>query len=193
MELATLAPSRAGDARFAARFAGYLRQSASPGAALALLRYNTNVDSTAALAHVAAPALVLHRTHDRDVKIDEGRYIASRIAGARFVELPGADHWPFVGDRDALVAEVARFLERLPSMPRRAVRRMPRPPARPPALSTLTPRQREVLELVAQGRSNRDIARLLYRSEHTVHRHVANILGQLGVRTRAQAVALLAR
>src|SRR5262249_12496839 len=110
MELATLAPSRAGDAKFAGRFARDLRPSARPGAALALLRYNTNVDSTAALAHVAAPALVLHRTHDRDVKIDEGRYIASRIAGARFVELPGADHWPFVGDRDALVAEVARFL-----------------------------------------------------------------------------------
>jgi pimeloyl-ACP methyl ester carboxylesterase/DNA-binding CsgD family transcriptional regulator len=193
MEISTLVPSRANDPRFAARFASYARQSASPGAALALLRYNTEVDSTAALAHVAAPTLVLHRREDRDAKIAEGRYVASRIAGAQFVELEGKDHWPFVGDRDALLGAVARFLERLPSLPKRAVRRMPKAPRRPPALSTLTPRQREVLELLAQGRSNREIARTLYRSEHTVHRHVANILGQLGVRTRAQAVALLVR
>ena len=73
MELATLTPSRANDDRFVTRFASYLRLSASPGAALALLRYNTDVDSRAALAHVAAPALVLHRSGDRDAKIDEGR------------------------------------------------------------------------------------------------------------------------
>jgi DNA-binding CsgD family transcriptional regulator len=148
---------------------------------------------TGVLAHVAAPALVLHRTDDRDAKVDEGRYIARHIAGARFIELPGADHWPFVGDSGALLDEVSRFLDQLPSLPRRVVRRMSRQPPRPPALSTLTPRQREVLELLAQGRSNREIARLLYRSEHTIHRHVANILGQLGVKTRTQAAALLVR
>lgn len=193
MELSTLTPSRADDARFAVRLAAYLRQSASPGGALALLRYNTDVDITDALAHVAAPTLVLHRAGDRGAKIEEGRYLAKSIPGAQFVELQGADHWPFVGDPGAILAEVRAFLERLPSLPRRAVRRMPRLPRRPPVLATLTPRQREVLELVAQGRSNREIARLLYRSEHTVHRHVANILDQLGVKTRAQAAALVTR
>ena len=193
MDLSTLAPSRAKDRRFVARFAAYLRQSASPGGAVALLRYNSDVDVTSALAHVAAPALVLHRRDDRDAKLDEGRYLARHIAGAELVELPGADHWPFVGDAGAIIAHVHRFLERLPSLPRRAVRRMPRPPRRPPVLTTLTPRQREVLELLAQGRSNREIARLLYRSEHTIHRHVANILGELGVKTRAQAAALVTR
>ena len=193
MELDTLTPSRANDGRFAMRFASYLRQSASPGAAAALLRYNTDVDSRAALAHVAAPALVLHRTGDRDAKIDEGRFIARHIAGAQFVELPGADHWPFVGDSVALLGEVHRFLERLPSLPRRQARRMPRPPRKPPLTSTLTSRQRQILEMLAQGRSNREIAQALTRSEHTVHRHVANILAQLGVRTRAQAVAMLVR
>jgi DNA-binding CsgD family transcriptional regulator len=193
MDLSTLAPSRAGDRRFVARFAGYLRQSASPGGALALLRYNTDVDVTAALPHVAAPALVLHRKADRDAKLDEGRYLARHISGAELVELEGADHWPFVGDAAALLAEVRRFLQRLPSLPRRPVRRMAKPPRRPPVLATLTRRQREVLELLAQGRSNRQIASLLYRSEHTIHRHVANILEQLGVRTRAQAAAVLSR
>ena len=70
---------------------------------------------------------------------------------------------------------------------------MPKPPRRPPVMSTLTSRQRQILELLAQGRSNREIAQALARSEHTVHRHVANILAQLGVRTRAQAVAILVR
>jgi len=193
MELATLTPSRANDDRFVTRFASYLRLSASPGAALALLRYNTDVDSRAALAHVAAPALVLHRSGDRDAKIDEGRFIARQIAGAQFVELPGADHWPFVGDSVALLGEVRRFIERLPSLPRRTARRMPKPPRKPPVTSTLTSRQRQILEMLAQGRSNREIAQALARSEHTVHRHVANILAQLGVRTRAQAVAMLVR
>jgi pimeloyl-ACP methyl ester carboxylesterase/DNA-binding CsgD family transcriptional regulator len=192
MELSTLTPSRVNDRRFAVRLATYLRQSASPGGALALLRYNTDVDVTGALAHVAVPTLVLHRKDDRAAKIDESRYIARKI-GAPIVELPGADHWPFVGDASAILGEVRAFLERLPSLPRHVPRRLPRPPRRPPVLATLTPRQREVLELIAQGRSNREIARLLYRSEHTVHRHVANILDQLGVTTRAQAAALITR
>jgi pimeloyl-ACP methyl ester carboxylesterase/DNA-binding CsgD family transcriptional regulator len=193
MDLTTLAGSRANDARFVARFASYLRQAASPGGAMALLRYNTDVDVTGVLAHVAAPALVLHRKLDRDAKIDEGRYIAGRIPGARFVEMEGADHWPFVGDPAAILGEVRKFLGELPSLRRRPVRRLPRPPRKPPVLTTLSPRQREILELLAQGRSNREIAQLLYRSEHTIHRHVANIFGQLGVKTRAQAAALLTR
>ena len=193
MELLTLTPSRASDRRFAARLATYLRQSASPGGALALLRYNADVDVTGALTHVAAPTLVLHRQADRAAKIDEGRHLARNISGAELVELPGADHWPFVGDASAILAEVRAFLDRLPSLPRRPVRRLPRPPRRLPVLTTLTPRQREILELVAEGRSNREIARLLHRSEHTVHRHVANILEQLGAKTRAQAAALITR
>jgi pimeloyl-ACP methyl ester carboxylesterase/DNA-binding CsgD family transcriptional regulator len=193
MDLSTLAPSRKTDRRFVTRFASYLRQAASPGAAVSLLKYNREVDSTPALAHVAAPTLVLHRAGDRAAKIDEGRYLAGHIAGAQFVEMAGADHWPFVGDVAALLAEVRRFLDRLPSLRRRPVRRMPKPPRQPPALSTLTSRQRQILELLAQGRSNKEIARILTRSEHTVHRHVANILAQLGVRTRAQAVAMIVR
>jgi pimeloyl-ACP methyl ester carboxylesterase/DNA-binding CsgD family transcriptional regulator len=193
MDISTLCSSRAGDARFAARFASYLRQSASPGAALALLRYNTEVDSVPAMAHVAAPALVLHRALDRDAKIAEGRFIAAKIAGARFVELPGADHWCFTGETAPLLDEALKFIGELPSISRRPARRMPRPPRKPPALATLTARQRQILELLAQGHSNREIAGMLFRSEHTVHRHVANILDQLAVKSRAQAVSLLMR
>ena len=65
------------------------------------------------------------------------------------------------------------------------------PPGAEPgeAVTVLTPREREVLKLVAQGHSNRDIAQRLVLSEHTVHRHLANILRKLELTSRAAAAA----
>ena len=57
------------------------------------------------------------------------------------------------------------------------------------AATVLTPRERDVLKLVAQGLSNSDIARRLVLSEHTVHRHLANILRKLDLSSRAAAAA----
>jgi LuxR family transcriptional regulator, maltose regulon positive regulatory protein len=57
------------------------------------------------------------------------------------------------------------------------------------AASVLTPRELDVLELVAQGLSNQDIAQRLVVSEHTIHRHLANILRKLGLSSRAAAAA----
>ncbi len=90
--------------------ARYLRRSASPGAAAALLRMNTQIDVRHVLPTVSVPALVLHRTHDRDVDVEEGRWIASQIPGARFVELPGDAHLPWLGDSDRLLVEIEEFL-----------------------------------------------------------------------------------
>src|SRR5262249_58673444 len=59
---------------------------------------------------VRVPTLVLHRTGDRCLLVEEGRYVASLVPDARFVELPGDDHLPFVGDQDALIDEIERFL-----------------------------------------------------------------------------------
>jgi class 3 adenylate cyclase len=85
------------------------RASASPGAAKALVLMNSQIDVRSALSSIAVPTLVLHRTGDRDSRCDEGRYIAERISGARFVELEGDDHAPFV-DPDQIVDEVEQFL-----------------------------------------------------------------------------------
>ncbi len=63
------------------------------------------------------PTLVLHRTGDRCLRVEEGRYVASLIPGARFVELPGDDHLPFVGDQDAILDEIERFLAELARRP----------------------------------------------------------------------------
>jgi class 3 adenylate cyclase len=108
MDLGELAPSA--DGAFKRRLATYLRRSASPGAAVALLRMNTDIDTRPVLPTIRVPTLVLHRAGDLDSHIDEGRWIASQIPGARFVELPGVDHLPWVGDQDAVLDEVQEFL-----------------------------------------------------------------------------------
>ncbi len=104
------APSRASDPVFRQWWATYLRMGASPGAALTLTQMNAEIDVRHVLPAVRVPTLVLHRTEDRCFSVEEGRYIASQIPGATFAELPGADHLPFVGDQDALLDEVERFL-----------------------------------------------------------------------------------
>lgn len=110
VEIETLAPSAAHDERFRKWWATYLRLSASPKAAVALGRMNTQIDIRHVLPTICVPALVLHRRGDLDSNVEEGRYIAARISGAKFVELPGRDHLPFVGDVDLILDEVEEFL-----------------------------------------------------------------------------------
>jgi pimeloyl-ACP methyl ester carboxylesterase len=104
------APSLKDDAQFREWWATYLRSGASPGAALALTQMNAEIDVRHVLPSISVPSLVIHRAGDLCLKVEEGRYVASRIPGARFVELPGEDHLPFVGDQDAILDEVERFL-----------------------------------------------------------------------------------
>jgi pimeloyl-ACP methyl ester carboxylesterase len=105
------APSVASDPDFRRWWATYLRMSASPGAAVALTRMNAQADIRGLLPEIRVPALVVHRSGDRCLQVEEGRYVASLLPGARFLELPGIDHLPFVGDQDAILDEVERFLE----------------------------------------------------------------------------------
>jgi pimeloyl-ACP methyl ester carboxylesterase/DNA-binding winged helix-turn-helix (wHTH) protein len=108
--LAERAPSMADDPAFREWWATYLRMGASPGAALALTQMNAEIDVRSVLPSIRVPTLILHRTGDLCLKVEEGRYVAERIPGARFVELPGVDHLPFVGDQDAILDEVEEFL-----------------------------------------------------------------------------------
>ncbi|MGH2619456.1 MAG: adenylate/guanylate cyclase domain-containing protein [Anaerolineales bacterium] len=110
MDLAHYVPSMTSDEAFIRRFATYCRRAASPGAAVALLRMNTKIDIRQVLPTIRVPTLVIHRTGDLDVNVEEGRWLAGRIAGARFVELPGDDHLPFVGDQGAILDEIQQFL-----------------------------------------------------------------------------------
>jgi len=108
MDLDMLAPSE--DEAFKQRLATYFRRSASPGAAVALMRMNTQIDVRHVLPVIQAPTLVLHWTGDIDVKVEEGRWVAERIPGARFVELPGDAHTLWAGDTDSIVDEVEQHL-----------------------------------------------------------------------------------
>jgi pimeloyl-ACP methyl ester carboxylesterase len=108
MDLEQLAPSE--DDAFKDRLATYFRRSASPGAAVALMRMNTQIDVRDVLPTIQAPTLVMHRTHDRDVKVEEGRWIAGQIPGAKFVELPGDSHTLWAGNTDEIVDEIEEFL-----------------------------------------------------------------------------------
>lgn len=110
------APSMASDPAFRAWWSSYLRMGASPGAALALTRMNAEIDIRGILPSIRVPTLVLHRTHDRCLNVEEGRYVAKRIPRARFVELPGDDHLPFVGDQEQLLREVERFIIEAPML-----------------------------------------------------------------------------
>ena len=104
------APSRVNDPRFRETWAKYLRMGASPAAVLELVRMNAEIDVRPILSTVRVPTLVLHRTGDRTSSVEGGRYLAERISGARFVELPGDDHLPWVGDAEAVLGEVEHFL-----------------------------------------------------------------------------------
>jgi class 3 adenylate cyclase len=110
MDLQTLAPSAAGDPVLMRRISTFFRRSASPGAAVALNRMNTQMDTRPVLPTISAPTLVLCRTDDREVSAEEDRWIAGQIPGAKYVELSGDDHIPWLGDSDALLDEVEEFL-----------------------------------------------------------------------------------
>lgn len=104
------APSRANDPAFRAWTGRYLRMSASPSAAAALHEMNSAADVRSVLGSVSVPTLLLYRENDTDVNIEEGRYIANAIPGARFVELPGADHLFWAGNTETMLAEIEEFV-----------------------------------------------------------------------------------
>jgi pimeloyl-ACP methyl ester carboxylesterase/DNA-binding winged helix-turn-helix (wHTH) protein/class 3 adenylate cyclase len=106
------APSRAGDSAFRDWWSSYLRMGASPAAAVALTRMNAAIDIRHILPTVRVPTLVVHRTGDRCLRVEEGRYVASLIPDSVLAELPGEDHLPFVGDQDAVLNEIEQFVSR---------------------------------------------------------------------------------
>ncbi|MDX8460443.1 alpha/beta fold hydrolase [Mesorhizobium humile] len=91
-------------------FAAYLRNSASPADAIALWRWGTEIDVRDILPAIHVPTLVLQRTGDRWVKPEEGRYLATHIEGARYVELAGRDHVIWGEDCDGLIDQIRDFV-----------------------------------------------------------------------------------
>ena len=78
--------------------------------ATTLMRMNTELDVRASLPSISAPTLVIHRTDDPLVGVEHGRYVAEHVPGARLVEFPGSDHWPWAGNADPILGEIEEFL-----------------------------------------------------------------------------------
>jgi pimeloyl-ACP methyl ester carboxylesterase/DNA-binding CsgD family transcriptional regulator len=170
------------DAQTRERFARLQRAAATADVAAATLETVYGTDVRALLPQVRAPALVVHRRHDRAMPFECGRELAALLPDARLVAVDGDLHPPWLGDSAAVLAAIRTFLD-------------VHQPADPPAAKdgVLTEREREILRLVAAGLSDAEIAEQLIVSAHTVHRHVANIRTKLGQPSRAAAVAHAAR
>ncbi|SDS40296.1 Pimeloyl-ACP methyl ester carboxylesterase [Formosa sp. Hel1_31_208] len=109
-ELRTLVPSLAHDNGFMHWLASYLRSGGSPKAALILHKQCTQIDVTAILGSIQVPTLLLFRKGDIEILVEEGRYIAERIANSKFVELEGEDHLFWTGDTYPILAEIQEFM-----------------------------------------------------------------------------------
>lgn len=160
------------------------RISATPENAAAMERAFYQIDVTELAQQVRVPTLVLHSRDDAGIPFEEGRLLATLIPDARFVPLESKNHI-LLEDEPAwsrFLAEVRAFLG--------VVGPEEETTARQELFPELTPRELDVLELMAQGASNEAIAERLVVSPKTVRNYVSRIYSKLGVASRAQAIVL---
>ncbi len=163
------------------------RVSVSAETACAARRQRNSDDVTDLLPQLDIPTLVLHSRRDRMNDFEEGRYLASTIAGARLVVLESSNHI-VLGDEPAwqvFVDEVAAFMAPDRQLDTRVVG--------PAPASLLSPRELDVLRLAAQGQDNAAIARSLTLSIRTVERHLHNTYAKLGIHGKSARAAAVAR
>ena len=156
-------------------------KTTSPANAARLLETRANVDVRKQLSAVRTPTLVIHARNDEVVPISAGQILASEIPGAEFVEVDSANHI-LLGDEPAW----GRFRDAVLDFTGLAV--APTEDTAAAAFAALSPREREILALIAEGLGNAEIAGRLGISDKTVRNHVSNVFDKLGVWTRAQAI-----
>ena len=155
------------------------RRTVAPDMAYRIIEARANTDITALLPQVRVPTLVLHCDRDQIAPLSEGRVLASGIPGAEFVQLDSPNHV-------LLEHEPAwrRFQEAVLEFTGIATGAVEPDSAHAP----LTPRERVVMQLLCEGRSNAQIAWALGIAEKTVRNHVSGVYRKLGVRSRAEAI-----
>jgi DNA-binding CsgD family transcriptional regulator len=151
----------------------YLREANTALGTKAAFEAIESYDVTELLPQVRCPTLVIHRRGSRVLAASVARGLVAQIPGSRLVTLEGGSPAPFIGDVDSVVSTIEEFLGE--------------PQTKSP--DGLTPREVQVLRLVAAGRSNREIAEDLSLSERTVARHVTNIYGKIDAHSKAEATA----
>jgi class 3 adenylate cyclase len=105
-----MVPSMAGDERYLRWVNRYERAAGTPASLKVMMRLNMEIDTRPVLSAIRVPTLVVHRSGDRAIPVENGRWLADNIAGARYVELDGDDHLPWIGDQDAYIDVVEDFL-----------------------------------------------------------------------------------
>lgn len=115
--LDSVAPSKVGDESFRQWWARYQRLGASPGTIIGFRRMLAGFDIRDVLPMIRVPTLVIHRDGNTFVRVEHGRYLAEHIPGARYVEVPGNDYFPYVGNTDVFVDEIGRFVNGLDPAP----------------------------------------------------------------------------
>jgi DNA-binding CsgD family transcriptional regulator len=174
-----------------------IREAVTPQIARATLQAASATDVTELLPDVAAPTLVLHRRDMSQIPVDVSRSLAEGMPRGRLVMLDGAQPTLFMGDPGMVVGMLVDFFRDgieppgdpspPPGMPGVAAGQMVSPP------HGLSRRELEVLRRLAAGETNRQIARRLGLSPHTIERHVANLYRKIGARGRADATAYALR
>lgn len=160
------------------------RISTTPENAARMERAFYQIDVRPLAGNVAAPALVLHPRLDASIPMQESLLLAALLPDARFVPLESKNHILLESEPawTRFIAEVRSFL---------GSDETERPPqAAQPAFPELTGRERDVLELIAQGLDNAQIARRLVISQKTVRNHISHIFQKLMVKNRPQAIVL---
>ena len=155
------------------------RVSTTAANAARFMRVFNEIDVVELLPQVSCPTLVLHAGCDARVPFDEGRLIASLIPGARFVPLESDNHLLLESEPAwaRWLYEVRAFLPAATA-------------AADPAFAALTARERDLIELIAQGRDNAQMAAQLGLSEKTVRNYITSIFAKLEVENRSQAIVL---
>jgi pimeloyl-ACP methyl ester carboxylesterase/DNA-binding CsgD family transcriptional regulator len=170
--------------RAAAWYSDYVKQSVTPEALVAAYQSIAAVDVTALLPLVRAPTLVIARMASEVLPVEVARNLTAAIPNARLVLLEGTGVIPFPDVVDQFVDAITRFLAEPPEPP---------PGRAGMPVAPLTPRETEILRLVARGRTSREIAQELSLSVRTVGRHITNIYNKIGARTRADAASYAIR
>jgi pimeloyl-ACP methyl ester carboxylesterase/DNA-binding CsgD family transcriptional regulator len=157
---------------------GYERAAASPAMIHSLLAGALAMDATPVLSSISVPTLVVHHRGDRVIPVAHGRCLAEAIAGARYVELDGDDHFAWVAPSvDELIDTI---LETMGNPGTGGKQRGLTP------WDTLTSAERRVTRLVQRGSTNAEVASQLAVSVRTVETQLSRVYGKLGVRSRTE-------
>jgi len=110
VNLETIAPSMVEDPIFRQWWARFLRLSASPAAAIALTRMNSEIDIRKILPTIRVPTLIIHAENDSLLSVNGGHYLSENIPGATFEMIPAEDHLPWVGCADMILDKIEEFV-----------------------------------------------------------------------------------